>query len=94
MKTNLQKTLLASGFSLDSAKVVGAVVVGGRKIMAETPGLQDSINYAFDILTDLTGNATVHRGIYEDDKESLRVYTIIGGLETPTERLEALKRVR
>ncbi|MFW6041981.1 MAG: hypothetical protein ACOC8M_03180, partial [Guyparkeria sp.] len=61
MKHSLSKTLLASGFDLHSAKVVGAIVVGGRRIMAETPGLQDSINHAFDVLTDLTGNATVHR---------------------------------
>ncbi len=93
MKSNLQKTLLASGFDMSTAKVVGAVVIGGKQIMSQTPGLQDSINYAFDVLTDLTGNATVHRGIYEDNKESLRVYTIIGGLATPHERLEELKRV-
>ncbi len=93
MKASLSKTLLASGFDMRTAKVVGAIVVGGKNIMANTPGLQDNINNAFDVLTDLTGNATVHRGIYEDDKESLRVYTIIGGLDTPFDRLEELRRV-
>jgi cell division GTPase FtsZ len=93
MKNNLSKTLLAGGFNLDTARVAGSVVVGGKKIMANTPGLQDSINHAFDVLTDVTGQATVHRGIYEDQKDSLRVYTIIGGLDAPTERMEELLRV-
>lgn len=91
MKNNLAKTVLAGGFDLTTAKVAGAIVVGGQKIMASTPGLQDSINHAFDVMTDLTGNATVHRGIYEDEKDTLRVYTILGGLEPPTERLEELR---
>jgi len=93
MKGNLEKTLLAGGFNLDTARVAGAIVVGGKQIMAETPGLQDSVNHAFDILTDITGQATVHRGIYEDSKDSLRVYTMIGGLDAPQERLEELLRV-
>ncbi len=93
MKGNLEKTLLAGGFNLDTARVAGAIVVGGKQIMADTPGLQDSVNHAFDILTDITGQATVHRGIYEDNKDSLRVYTMIGGLDAPQERLEELLRV-
>jgi cell division GTPase FtsZ len=93
MKSNLEKTLLAGGFNLDTARVAGAIVVGGKQIMADTPGLQDSVNHAFDILTDITGQATVHRGIYEDNKDSLRVYTMIGGLDSPQERLEELLRV-
>ncbi len=92
MVNNLSKTVLASGFELSSARVVGSIVVGGKKIMANTPGLQDSINHAFDVLTDMTGNATLHRGIYEDDRESLRVYSIFGGLDAPMERLEELRR--
>ncbi len=93
MKSNLGKTLLAGGFNLESARVAGAIVVGGKQIMAGTPGLQDSINHAFDVLTDLTGQATIHRGIYEDTRDSLRVYTIIGGLDSCHERLEELIRV-
>ena len=59
--------------------------------MHEVHGLQDSINYAFDVLSDITGNATIHRGVYEDDRDSLRVYTIIGGLDIPAEKLLELK---
>jgi cell division GTPase FtsZ len=91
VKKNLQKTLLAAGFDLSSAKVAGCIVVGGKKLMNNVSGLQDNINYAFDVLSEITGQATIHRGIYEDGRDCLRVYTIIGGLDSPTTRLEELK---
>jgi cell division GTPase FtsZ len=90
VKQNLEKTLLSNGFDLSTAKVAGCIVVGGKRMMANTPNLQDNINFAFDVLADLTGKATIHRGIYEDSRETLRVYTIIGGLDFPTERVEEL----
>ncbi|MHC4573212.1 MAG: hypothetical protein ACYS76_03640 [Planctomycetota bacterium] len=90
IKANLEKTLLASGFTLSTAKVAGCIVVGSKKLMAQVKGLQENIDYAFDVLSEITGKATIHRGIYEDDKNSLRVYTIIGGLDAPAKRLEEL----
>ena len=91
VKQNLEKTLLAGGFELASSKVSGAIAVGGKKLMANVKGLQDNIDYSFDVLSEITGKSTVHRGIYEDGRDSLRVYTIIGGLDAPTERLEELR---
>jgi len=91
VKKNLKKTLLAGGFNLSTSKLAGCIVVGGRKLMTKVKGLQDNIDYAFDVLSEITGKATIHRGIYEDNKDSLRVYTIIGGLGSPTARLEELK---
>ncbi len=90
VRRNLEKTLLCDGFDLASAKVAGCAVVGGKSMMAETPALQDNINYAFDVLAEITGNATIHRGIYEDQRNSLRVYTIIGGLDFPAARIEKI----
>jgi len=91
VKKNLEKTLLAGGFDLSTAKLAGCIAVGGRKLMANVKGLQDNIDYAFDVLSEITGQATIHRGIYEDGRESLRVYTIIGGMDTCTSRLEELR---
>jgi hypothetical protein len=91
VKKNLQKTLLADGFDLSTAKLAGCIFVGGKRLMNEVSGLQDNINYAFDVLSEIAGRATIHRGIYEDDRESLRAYTIIGGLESPAARLEGLR---
>ncbi len=91
VKKNLSKTLLAGGFELSTAKLAGCVAVGGKKLMANVKGLKDNIDYAFDVLTELTGKATIHRGIYEDNRDTLRVYTIIGGLDAPAVRLEELR---
>jgi cell division GTPase FtsZ len=91
VKKNLQKTLLADGFDLSTAKLAGCIFVGGKRLMNEVSGLQDNINYAFDVLSEIVGRASIHRGIYEDDRECLRAYTIIGGLDSPTARLEGLK---
>jgi cell division GTPase FtsZ len=90
MKENLAKTLLAGGFDLSTANMAGCIVVGGKKLMAHTKGLQNNIDYAFDVLSEITGRATIHRGIYEDDRDSLRVYTIIGGLNSSNSRLEEI----
>ena len=90
VKENLKKTLLAGGFDLSTAELAGCIVVGGKKLMAHTKGLQSNIDYAFDVLSEITGQATIHRGIYEDDRDCLRVYTIIGGLDSPSARLEEI----
>jgi len=91
VKKNLEKTLLAGGFDLSTAKLAGCIVVGGKKLMNNISGLQDNIDYAFDVLAGITGQATIHRGIYEDARDCLRVYTIIGGLNSPIARLEELR---
>ncbi len=91
VKKNLEKTLLAGGFDLSTARLAGCIVVGGKKLFNNVKGLQDNIDYAFDVLSEITGNATIHRGIYEDNRDSVRVYTIIGGMESPVARLEELE---
>ena len=90
VKKNLEKTLLASGFELSSAQMAGCIVVGSKKLMSNVSGLQDNINYAFDVLSEITGQASVHRGIYEDNRDYLRVYTVIGGLDAPLSRLQEM----
>lgn len=91
VKDNLEKTLLADGFDLKTSQVAGAIAVGGSNLMKTIPGLQDNIDYAFDTLADITGDATIHRGIYEDGRNTLRVYTIIGGLNAPEARMNFLR---
>lgn len=92
VKNNLKQTLFVKGLDLSSVKVCGCIVVVGRDSIANVGGLRENINYAFDILSDMTGDATIHQGIYEDKGDSLRVYTIIGGIDKPIDRLEELKQ--
>ncbi|NIP27495.1 MAG: hypothetical protein GWN67_25750 [Phycisphaerae bacterium] len=90
VKSNLERTLFAGGLDLSTVKSCGCIVVGGRELMAKVKGLQEKIDYGFYILSEMTGEATIHRGIYEDNSDSLRVFTIIGGMKSPTDRLEKL----
>jgi len=92
LKSNLEKTLLAGGFDLSTAKGVGAVVVGGEDIFENVEGLMDSIEYGFDTVANLVGNALVHRGIYEMGSGRLRVYTLVCGLDKPSQRIQELTK--
>ena len=93
MKNVLHSTLLAEGFDLSTARTAASIVVAGKKIMETEAGLMDKINYAFDCMSNMCPNATVHRGIYEDNRDSLRIYTIISGLKMPKNRLAKLGKI-
>jgi tubulin-like protein CetZ len=92
LRINLERTLLASGFDLRTATHAAAVVVGGSSIFDSVPGLMNSIEGGFDALAVLTGDALVHRGVYEDNKDRLTVYTLVGGLHAPSKRIAQLTR--
>ena len=90
IKSNIGRTLLTD-VELSDAKVAACVAIGSKDIMENTPGLMDSLSYGFDTLSSLCPQATLHRGIYEDNKDSLRLYTLISGLNIPENRLKQLK---
>jgi hypothetical protein len=92
VRGNLKKNILTSGVELSTGSVAAAVVIGGQAIMATLP--QAHIEHAFDQLNRMLkpGN-TVHRGIYRGNKPNLVVYTMIGGLAKPEEKLTELKRL-
>jgi len=92
IRGNLEKTLLAEGFDLRTATHAAAIVLGGKSIFEQTPGLMGAIEGGLDTLAMMTGKAMVHRGIYEDDKDRLAVYTLVGGLASPDKRIKALGR--
>jgi len=89
IKSNIEKTLLTD-VELSDANAAACVAIGSKDIMENTPGLMDSLSYGFDTLSSLCPNAVLHRGIYEDNKDSLRLYTIISGLKVPEKRLKQL----
>jgi hypothetical protein len=87
IKSNIDKTLLAE-IDISEATFAACCAVGGKSIMENTPGLMDSLSYGFDTLSSLCPKATLHRGIYEDEKASLRLYTLVSGLRIPQSRLD------
>jgi hypothetical protein len=88
VEDGLHKTLCAGGFDLSTAKEAGCVIVGGKEVMTTVKGLPDKIESAFDVLSQITGQATIHRGMYEDESDCLMVCTIVGGLDAPSARLQ------
>lgn len=92
IKSNLERTLLAEGLDLRTATHAAAIVLGGKSIFESATGLMSSIESGFDTLAVMTGKAMVHRGVYEDNKERLNVYTLVGGLAAPDKRIKTLGR--
>lgn len=91
IKNNLEKTLLASGFKLGTAQSAASIVVGGKDMFENVGGLQEAIEYGFDTLASITDGAAIHRGVYQDSSSTLKVFTIIGGLDKPDSRYEILR---
>jgi len=92
VKNSLGQSFFAADFDLSTTRQAGCIVVGAKKLIASIKGLQNNIDYAFDVLNEITGNATIYRGIYEDDGDVLRVYTIVGGLRSPSSGLQQLHK--
>ena len=90
LKKSVEKSVTISGPNLSGAKACGCIVVGNRQLIARVPGLRQNIEHAFNVLSEMTGGATVYHGIYEDDREDMRIYTVIAGLEAPIVRIEQL----
>tara|TARA_Y100000310_G_scaffold335098_1_gene416310 strand:+ start:733 stop:1881 length:1149 start_codon:yes stop_codon:yes gene_type:complete len=94
LKSNLTKTLLADGFDLQTAKGAAVIVIGGSTLFDTVPGLMNSIEYGFDTVANLTGDCTVHRGIYETERDKLTVYTLLSGLDAPRDRIKKIERMQ
>lgn len=93
LKTNLIKTLFASDFDLTTTKTASVIAVVGKTLVEDSVGLMENIEYGFDTVASLTGNATIHRGVYADDEnENVRVYTALSGLSEPEKRYGRLSR--
>jgi cell division GTPase FtsZ len=91
IRNSLKKNILSGGVSLDTGSVAGAIVIGSEEVLTEVP--QANLDTAFEQLTRILkpGN-TVHRGIYRGNKPGLVVYTMIGGLGRPSDKLAELRK--
>ena len=92
MRDNLQKNILSGGIKLSTGNVAAAVVIGDEDSLDNIP--QEYLDQAFEQLTrTLKTNSTVHQGIYKGNKSGLSIFTAIGGLGKPEDKLEELARV-
>lgn len=92
MRDNLQKNILSGGIKLNTGTVAASVVIGNADSLDNIP--QEYLDQAFEQLTrTLKTNSTVHQGIYKGNKSGLSIFTAIGGLAEPTEKLAELARI-
>lgn len=92
MRENLQAGLLAKGFDdhYSESKIAGAILMGKEDVLSGIP--MEYLDMAFGILNRMIGDGTVHRGIYTNEKIPLRVYSMIGNLPLPQDRIKLLSR--
>lgn len=92
MRDNLRRNILSGGVNLSTGSVAGAIIVAASSILETLP--LEHLDQAFDQLTRLLRpGSTVHRGIYSGSKDMLAIYTAIGGLAAPDEKLSELKKL-
>ena len=92
VRDNLKRNMLAGGIDLSTGSVAGAIIIGSQIILNQVP--QANLDHAFEQLSRLLkGGNMIHRGIYRGNKENLVVYTMVGGLEQPKERIAELKKL-
>ena len=92
LRDNLRRNILSGGINLSTGSVGAAVVIASRNILNTVP--HEHLDMAFDQLTRLLQpGSTVHRGIYSGSKETMAVYSAIGGLGRPEEKLAELRRL-
>lgn len=92
VRDNIKRNMLAGGIDLSTGSVAGAIIIGSQTILNQVP--QANLDHAFEQLSRLLkGGNTIQRGIYRGNKENLVVYTMVGGLEQPKERIAELKKL-
>lgn len=92
IQANFERTLLTSDLRLGSATEAAVVLVVGQQLLEEEVGLMDRLEHVYNSIGAQLGAATVFRGLYSDpESNSVRVYTLIGGLETPSKRYARLR---
>lgn len=78
LQENFKKTLLCGDVDYKTAKNAGCIVVADTQSIENTS--MDDVNYGFDTIANLIGNATVYRGVYEVESDGVRAYTFITGM--------------
>lgn len=92
IRDNLRNNVLVGGFDMSQAKAAGCVFIGHPSILEKVP--QGHLEHGFEMLTRIMRQGGVlHRGIYKGSKKGLVVYSILGELVPPDERMDEIARV-
>ncbi len=89
IRENLQNNLLSGGIDLSTGDRAAAVVIGSKEQLDNVP--QSNVDQAVAQLNRvLKPGSVVHSGIYTGDRDTLTVFTAVGGLGKPEEMLKSL----
>ena len=96
IRDNLRRNILVADLDLGLASAAACVFIGSPDVFDTMP--QGHLEHGFEMLTRIMqDNSVVHRGIYKGhasmNKNSLVVYTILGELGRPVERMDEMYRV-
>ena len=92
VRDNVKHNVLSGGVNIATGTTAAVVMIGGTKVLDSVP--QENLDKAFEQFSRMLGpGSTVHRGIYSGNTDNLTVYTSIGGLARPDEKLRELKEL-
>ena len=92
VRENLKRNVLCGDLDLSTGTVAAAIAIGDQQTLDKIP--QEHIDNAFNQLNrTLKTNSTVHQGIYKGVKSGLSVFTAIGGIAPPIEKIKALQKL-
>jgi len=93
IRDNLSRNTLVGGLNLKSGSIAGCVLVAKTDIL-DNQLPQEFIDDGLSMLGRMIKpDGAVKHGIYAGNNDGVVVYTMIGGLDAPTERLAELARV-
>ena len=92
IRDNLKGNVLVSNLDVGVAEKAACVFIASQDVLEDIP--QAYLEHGYEMLGRLMGGgAAIHRGIYKGGGQgSLRVYTMLGELGVPSERLEQIAK--
>jgi cell division GTPase FtsZ len=90
VRENLKSNVLCAGIDPSTGTTAGVIMIGGTEVLDNLP--QSYIDQSLDQLNRmLKQGSTVHGGVYSGDKPTLNIFSVVGGLEEPVEKIKELR---
>tara|TARA_B100000287_G_scaffold421415_1_gene462081 strand:+ start:411 stop:1568 length:1158 start_codon:yes stop_codon:yes gene_type:complete len=92
VRDNVKKGVLSGGVEISTGNSAGVIVIGGKEQLDTIP--ESHLDQAFEQISRLMRpNSVLHRGVYAGDKSGLTVFTMIGGLGSPSAKIKELEKL-
>jgi hypothetical protein len=89
VRENLKSNLLSGGINVSTGTTAGVILIGGPEVLDSLP--QSHVDSSLDQLNRmLARGSTVHGGVYSGDKPTLNIFSVVGGLAEPMEKIKEL----